>query len=195
MHRFDDAWTWELQQLRVAVTVDNVNAVNNDGWKVLHFVAEGGSVDCVKCCIEMGANVNASSRGGATPLHSASLYGNVVIVRVLLDAGAIVDANHFARFTPLKCAIFGNYGDVACLLMDRGAKVSNVKLDEDVPAIPDWVTTFIESRSRCRSAAIVMIAIHKYHRTNVTGNNDINVIKLISKHVWSMRMDDAWKNT
>jgi subtilase family serine protease len=69
--------------------------------------------------------------------------------------------------------------------------VSNVKLDEGLPAIPDWVTTFVEARSKCRTAAITIIGIHKYHRTTVTGNNDINVIKLISEHIWSTRLDDG----
>jgi ankyrin repeat protein len=111
---------------------------------------------------------------------------------VLLDAGAMVDATDKYGRIPLYYAIRDKRVAVARLLVDRGGKVSNVKLDEDVPAIPDRVTVFIESRSRCRFASIAIIGIHKYHRTTMTGNIDINVIKLISKHIWSMRMDDGW---
>jgi hypothetical protein len=108
-----------------------------------------------------------------------------------LDAGAMVDGVSGGD-TPLYRALCYKHDDVARLLVDRGAKVCKVELDERVPAIPDWVTTFVESRSNCRCAAIAIIGIHKYRRTTVTCNNDINVIKLISKHIWSARMDDVW---
>jgi hypothetical protein len=85
-----------------------------------------------------------------------------------------------------------NRVDAARLLIDRGATVSTVQLDKYLPAIPDWVTTFIESRSNCRTVSIIIIGIHKIHRTSVTGNNDINALQLISKHIWSTRMDGLW---
>jgi ankyrin repeat protein len=229
--QFRAAWCGDLQQLRVALTVNNVNVVdvsyqstalhyaaqyahldcvkyciemgadvnarNRVGSTPLHCALERGSVatvtDCVKYCIEMGANVNASTNFGYTPLYYASLRGFVDVVRVLLDAGAHVDVAEENGRTPLCGAIRMEHVDVARLLMDRGARVSNVKLDGLVPAIPDWVTTFIESRSNCRSAAIAIIGIHKYRRTTMTGNNDINVLRLISKHIWSMRMDNVWE--
>jgi hypothetical protein len=93
---------------------------------------------------------------------------------------------------PPYFATLYKYVDVARLLIDRGAKVSNVKLKT---AIPEWVITFVESRFNCRLASITIIGIHKYRRTTMTGNNDINVLRLISKHIWSTRMDDAWMDT
>jgi hypothetical protein len=129
-------------------------------------------------CIEMGAKVNARTNGGWAPLHGASLDGHVNVVRVLLDAGAIVDAADDDGETPLYETIRDKHPGVARLLIDGGAKVSNVKLDEDVPAIPDWVTTFIESRSNCRTVSLVIIGIHKYRRTTATINNDVNVLRL-----------------
>jgi hypothetical protein len=106
----------------------------------------------------------------------------------LLDAGALVDATTEFGSTPLYYAIYSKHVEIARLLIVQGgAKVSKLVLDKDVPAIPDWVTTF-----KCQTAALVVIGIHKYHRSNVTGNNDINVLRLISKHIWSTRMDGAW---
>jgi ankyrin repeat protein len=113
-------------------------------------------------------------------------------LRLCADAGAMVDAASNNGWTPLCRAIGNKRNDNARLLIDRGAKVSNVKLDKWMPAIPDWVNTFIESRSSCRCSAIAIIGMHKYHRTTVTENNDINVLRLISKHIWSTRMDDRW---
>jgi hypothetical protein len=184
-----------LQQLRVALTADNVNNVDASDWgcTALHLAASNGHDECAKFCIEMGANVNARNNFGRSPLQYASWQGHVSVARVLLDAGALVDATDNMKWTPLYWAIRYKRVNAAQLLVDRGAKVSNVKLDKYLPStsIPDWVTTFVESRSKCRCAAIAIIGIHKYRRTTVTGNN-INVIKLIAKHIWSTRMDDVW---
>jgi ankyrin repeat protein len=189
------AHTGDLQKLRVALTVDNVNVATpygpSAGWTALHYATTSGSVDCINYCVQMGANVNARDIDGCTPLYYAS-FRHLNVVRVLLDAGAMVDATDNDGWTPLHRAICNKGVDVMRLLIDRGSKVSNVKLDTRIPAIPDWVTIFVESRSKCGSVSIALIGIHKYRRTNVTGNNDINVIKLVSKHIWSMRMDDVW---
>jgi hypothetical protein len=186
MDQFQAARHGDLQQLRDMLTVDNVNDVDDRDWTAIHCAAWYGHDDCVKCCIKMGANVNVRTNAGSTPLHLASDDFNVV--RILLNAGARVDATDNYRRTPLYDAIRLKRVDVTRILIDRGAKVSNVKLDHWVPAIPDWVIAFIESRSNCRSAAIIMIGIHKYRRTILTGNNDVNVIRLISKHIWLTRM-------
>jgi hypothetical protein len=132
-------------------------------------------------------------RSAHTPLYGASAIGNVDIVHMLLDARAIIDARDYDGYTPLWRGIQGKHVDVARMLLDWGAKISNVKLDSYLPVIPDWVIVFIESRSNCRTASTIVIAIHKYHRTNITaGHNDMNVLRLISKHIWSTRMDDKW---
>jgi hypothetical protein len=188
MDQFMVAMMGNLQHLRAALRNVNVEDVNSSGWTVLHCATYKGHFDCVEYCIEFGANVNARNNDGWLPLHLASLNRHVDIVRILLDAGAIVDATNNFGWTPLCRAIVDKHDDLVRILIDRGAKVSNI-LDKQFCAIPDWVTTFIQSRSKCRFAAILIIDIHKYHRTNMTGNNDINVIKLISKHIWSMRMN------
>jgi ankyrin repeat protein len=195
MSQFTAARKGDLQQLRVALTAGNVNDVDLNGWTALLYAANTGNVDCVKFCIEMGANVKVHDRHGYTPLHLASLHGCVNVARVLLDAGAIVDMTDDDGWTPLYWAIRNERGDIACLLIDRAAILSYVKLDGYVPAIPDWVTTLIEAQSKCRSVSIAIIGIHKYRRTTLTGNNDISVLRLISKHIWSTRMDDVWVTT
>jgi ankyrin repeat protein len=190
MDHFKAARIGDLQELRVALTADNVNDTLGGGWTVLHWAARNGHDGCVKYCLEMGANVNARTNGGL-PRYTLHFYtGGCAVVGVLLDAGAIVDATQNTGRTPLHRAIDTKRVDVARRRIDRGAKVCNVELDEDVPSIPEWITTFVESRSKCRCAAIAIIGIHKYHRTTVIGNNDINVLRLIAKHIRSTRMDD-----
>jgi hypothetical protein len=195
MDQFVAAKMGYLQQLRVALTVDNVNDCDEYGRTALHLAACNGQDECVKYCVKMGANVNARTNHGWTPLHIAAMDGRVDFARVFLDADVLVDATDNYGMTPLHFAIDNKRVDVAQMMIDQGAKVSNVKLDEYVPAVPDWITTFIESRSTCRFVAVIVIGIHKYHHTSVTGNNDINVLKLISKHIWSTQMDNAWPET
>jgi ankyrin repeat protein len=185
-----------LQMLRDMLTTENVDDVDRIQRTALHFVALKGHYECAKLCVKLGANVNARDDIGVCPLHFASSYEHVKVAHVLLDAGATVDVTDKEGCTPLYHAIANSSIDVARLLIDRGGKVSNVKLDAKVHSIPDWVTKYIASRSRCRSVVIIIIGIHKYHRTCVnTGNNDINVLRLVGKHIWSTRMDDAWSQS
>jgi hypothetical protein len=192
--QFEAARKGDLEDLRDALTTDNVNDTDVGGWTALQWAVYSWHFNCVKYCIEMGANVNACTNDGYTPLHYASSPRQMDIARVLLDAGAIVDFADNNGWTPLYRAIYNKYVDCGRLLVDRGAKLLKVKLDSDVPAIPDWITAFIESQSKCRCAATIIIGIRKYQRTTVTGNNDINVIRLISRHILSTRMDVAWVN-
>jgi hypothetical protein len=136
MDQFRAADEGDLKQLRVALTEDNVNDVDGglSGWRALDHAARGGHIDYINYCIEMGANVNADAKYGCTPLHRASSYGHVNIALVLLDVGALVDVENVGR-TPPYLAICDECFDVARLLVDRGAKVSNVKLDEDLPSL------------------------------------------------------------
>jgi ankyrin repeat protein len=192
MDQFDAARVGDSQQLRRVLTTHNVDD-KFVGRTALHYATTNGHVECAKICVEMGANVNASDNNGCAPLHFASACGHIELVSLLLDAGAFVDFTDVCELTPLHHAFRNNYIDTARLLIDRGGKVENVKLlNYCLPAIPRWVKKYVTSRSKCRYIATIIIGIHKYHRTNITGNNDINVLRLISKHVWSTRMGDVW---
>jgi ankyrin repeat protein len=79
------------------------------------------------------------------PVTQCVIEWHVNVVRVLLDAGANVDATGNNGRTPLYNALRVKHVEVTRLLVDRGGKVSDFKLNEDFPAIPDWVTTFVES--------------------------------------------------
>jgi ankyrin repeat protein len=187
MDQFDAADSGNWEHLCAVLTLGNVDHVSEYGRTALQLATLCGSLQCVRCCLNMGANVNKADRYGCTALHFASA-GGADVARALLDAGATVDAKTQHLCTPLYNAIYGNNDDVAQLLIDRGANASTIELDRFVPEIPNWLESFVTFRSNCRRAAIFVIGIHKYHRTNLTGNNDINVMKLIGKHIWSSRM-------
>jgi ankyrin repeat protein len=191
MDQFSAAQHGDLQSLRETVTRDNVNNEHGDST-ALHLAAHWGHTECTKYLLEMGANINARTIGGWVPLHDASEFGRVDVARVLLDAGADIEATGIDGWTPLYWSIIRKHRNVAQLLLDRGASVLNVLDKKIIPSFPSWILQMVASRSRCRSVSITMIGIHTYHRTNVTGPNDFNVLRLVSKHIWSSRMDDAW---
>jgi ankyrin repeat protein len=194
MDQFRAAEVGDLQRLQQLLTPHNVDSASIYSSTVLHSAAAFGHVDCVKWCLEMRANVSACAPGRLTPLHFASSNGYVDVVRVLLDSGASIDATSDKGYAPLDLAIQCNRIDAVRFLIDRGAvEVSSFKLNKREPAIPDWVDSIIASRLNCRSISIIIIGAHKYRRTNITGNNDNNVMRLIAKHIWSSRMDELWK--
>jgi ankyrin repeat protein len=135
MNQFEAAQDDDLQQLRVALTVDNVNNVHDSGWTALHYSTYRGTVECVKYCIEMGANVNARSDDRQTPLHLASFrWGDHVnVVRVLLAAGAMVDATNNDGDTPLHDVSSNGLVNVVRVLLDAGANVDATNYDGSTP--------------------------------------------------------------
>jgi ankyrin repeat protein len=181
-----------LQELlqRPEYTVHTLDVI---GCNALSWAAGGGHVACVAYLLKEGSNVNsASSSGGWTSLHNSSMYGFADVTRMLLDTGAVVDTPHnTCGWTALYWAIRNNHPNVARVLIDYGAKISNVVLESDRP-IPNWVQEIVASRNRCCCAAVLLIAIHKFHHTKLMGRNDINVIKMVAKHIWSTRFHESW---
>lgn len=47
----------------------DINAQDNQGNTLLHYKAESGDLDSVRCLIENKAIINITSTSGATPLH------------------------------------------------------------------------------------------------------------------------------
>jgi hypothetical protein len=74
MDQFRAAREGDLQKLRDALTVGNVNRMDVVGFTALHF----GRIECMKYCLDMHANVNnrnkygsAQLRGFVNPSHSS----------------------------------------------------------------------------------------------------------------------------
>jgi hypothetical protein len=178
------------------ISVSKASTVSQDNVKSLQrrLTASNGRVDCVRFCLEMHANVNTRVfLTESSPQHNAVMYGSVDVVRLLLDAGAIIDAEDRFGWTPLRECLQSNHHVHKKIARILGSKIVKVKLNKNFPAIPDWAYKFAAFKY-CRSVAVTIVGICKHHRTNVTCHMDINVIKLIGKHVWSMRMDDAWSS-
>jgi ankyrin repeat protein len=192
MNSFQAAFRGRVDRLRTLVSVANVNSTNSHLRTALHLASQSGNGECAKLLIQCGANVHARDMYGWTALHYATKIGCVDVARDLIEAGAMVDATNNNGETALHWAILETHHNCALLLIERGARVSNVKLDKFLPCVPSWVQELIESRCLCRSAAIALIGIHKYHCTTVTGPNDNNVIREVAKYIWATRLEHAW---
>jgi hypothetical protein len=70
------------------------------------------------------------------------------------------------------------------LLIDRGADIIIGDWTR-VPIIPIHIQEFIKSRNLTRVTAIAFITLYK---KAYVGGNGKDVLRLIGKHIWSMRM-------
>jgi hypothetical protein len=185
----------QLERLRVLVSQEknNVNDSNLLGFTALHFAAQNAyrGAACVQYLAELGANLNAQDHGGWTALHYASIDGLVEVLHALIWAGALIDVKDNEGRTPLRLALYGNRFRIAIPLLDHGANIANVRLDCDLTELPNWIRA-LASQSLCRTVAVIVIGIHKFHRTVITASNDVHVMRMIAKHIWSLRVDAAW---
>ncbi len=88
---------------------------------VLHFAAEGGSVESAKLLLDRGVDINAKDSADETPLHVAARRGRPEMVRYLLDRGANPNALNSADETPLHVAARCGRPEMVRYLLDRGA--------------------------------------------------------------------------
>jgi len=102
-------------------SLPDVNAVDMDGWTLLHFAAGQGCLHLVEMLIQKGANVNASNFGW-TPLHWAADGGHKEVVTYLIKNGAEVNAKEMQGNTPLHCAAVAGRLDTVRLLLNNGAE-------------------------------------------------------------------------
>lgn len=63
----------------------NVDAVDEDGWTLLHFAAAEGSVKCLRVLVQRGADVTKEEVRKWTPLHYAAAWGHAKCVKVCVE--------------------------------------------------------------------------------------------------------------
>jgi ankyrin repeat protein len=168
-------------------TRENVVCIGHDGLSPLHF-AVGGMRDLVLkfMVVELGADVNVRadlSESNETPLHRAAMLGRIDTARVLVEHGALIDAVDANGHTPLYIALSHGRQSVATLLLDHGASWKSCACE-----VPKWVDDYVKARDACRRACVALSSL----RCNGTRMIDINVLRLMGKHLWSFRKDQSW---
>lgn len=84
--------------------------------------SQNGNLECVKTCIENGADSNSKNQYGNTALMWASSEGFTKIAELLLKSGADPNAVDIYGKTSLYFAKLKKYKDIEKLLRENGAK-------------------------------------------------------------------------
>ena len=103
----------------------DVNAVDSDGFTVLHLAVANNHKNIVELLVAKGADINAKDDDGFTPLHWTAIKGHKEIVELLIDNGANVNpkGDEFGM-TPLHKAASKGHREITELLIANGADVN-----------------------------------------------------------------------
>ncbi|XP_031637030.1 GA-binding protein subunit beta-1-like [Contarinia nasturtii] len=89
----------------------------------LHYTAQYGLIDAIKCLIERGLSVNSEDSLKRSPLHYAARWGHAEVIKCLIEHGANVNAIDIKKRTALHYAArWGNVKEIQ-LLIKNGANV------------------------------------------------------------------------
>ena len=192
----------DIASLISYITPENVNLRYNNGVSPLWMAVDKGDHVLVKHCIDMGAVMDIICYE-ETLLHHACCK-SLQIVKILLDAGVDVNQyiahpnryfygiHHYVLGACIHNVTIGN--TVPKVLIDYGADpnlLENAYRTNSDMSFPQYLKNFILMRNRKRSKAIRLIAIHKYKLSKIKRINeqDVNILKLIGKHIWSFRLE------
>lgn len=174
------------------VTPKNVNATINYGGCLLFRAAKSGRRDVVEALLRLGADPNVASIYIPAVWISTRQY-DVEITRLLLQAGANVNTyrEEHTRFNDCNCmcmfckVIRGAHTHHARLLVDWGYRL----FDKDFLMMPEWFTKWVHDREACRMIALQIMALQRHRKPDVSSGQDMNVLRMIAKQIWSNRMD------
>jgi len=177
--------------LRSAINNDNINVPIPDGpgWTPLHYIcSDYNKTDdptMLKWLVDHGANMHAMSDHGNTPLHIALCGLKYNCARTLLNCGANVNAVNYSNHTPIE-RTYREYGqslpdNIIMLLLDYGATII------DFSWFPQNVHNVVKLRNLARDAALIVLGIHRYHRSLLISINNKDIARLIARMVWDSR--------
>jgi ankyrin repeat protein len=182
-----------LEYLKKHVNSENANEKDLIYYRTsIHWAALQNKPDCIQYLLNIGCNILKYDCFDWPAIYLASVYGHSECVKILIDAGANIEDRggiHSTNYTSLHGAILNNHFETAYLLIDRGAKIENVDIDtRSITSIPRLITEFIEHRKQHRHSAIIVLGLKKYRMPNTFQSNGRDAIRLIGKHIWSLRM-------
>lgn len=101
------------------------------GWQCIHYAAVSGSADCVRLCLERGADGNSRTVRGQTPLHHACRIGSEEIVQILLDHDVDSRVADDQRWRPVHTAAAAGHSAIVSKLLVCSASSWSV-IDEQI---------------------------------------------------------------
>jgi ankyrin repeat protein len=171
------------------VNRENVNTIYLNTQSLLRFAMRNRRIDFIRYLISIGADVNYADHEWWSALMRASCDNDHKLIEILLNAGADVTYVNSEWYTSLGLILrdTGSH-DCAKLLIDRGA---HKHLSDRDNRCTNWMEDYITDRTALNQSILTLLASHKHkkHNQNIWFiKQDKYVIKIIGKHIWSMRM-------
>lgn len=161
----------------------------------LHFACRSNAVDCIRVLIERGAKPDMGLNKEISSPDICCTNANIEAMRLLLDAGADPNTTFIPPFGYGDCkderTILDDTLQFSCikfsrLLVDRGATKHNTRC-----AGTDLrYGRIMDERNKCRTNAILVASMMKICPFESVLRNDVNIMRLIAKHVWTFRLSN-----
>jgi ankyrin repeat protein len=125
--------SWEghiggLQKLLSVVGDEGLADTDENGWKALHYAADGDHGEVVKFLVSKGAQANSKNNKGQTPLMHASWKGHLRTVQKLVEVGGAKEQGLEERsndgWTALHYAARTGHEEVMSFLLRHGAQAN-----------------------------------------------------------------------
>ncbi|TMW69658.1 hypothetical protein Poli38472_001814 [Pythium oligandrum] len=153
----------DVRKFMVGFEGVDINAVDEDGWSVLHAAYKRGDLEIVMILIELGAVKNAVTESGKSVLHAACHGGSVDAVEFVMTMGFDVNAGDHDGWASLQYAmISGTPGVPELLVAVHGADVNAA--DED-----GWSVLHSSCKMGCLEV-VEMLFEHDVDASAVTTN-------------------------
>ncbi|MBK8396605.1 MAG: ankyrin repeat domain-containing protein [Leptospiraceae bacterium] len=106
------------------LSIEELQAKNQEGETLLHLATIPGNLERVKYLLESGLEVNAVTNFWHTPLHYAVNFGWFEIAKFLIEKGAKVNALTNFDYSPLHYAANQGRANIAKLLIEKGTPLN-----------------------------------------------------------------------
>lgn len=135
-------------------------------------------------------NVNHRDEDGETILHYACRKDKPRLVRNVLEMGADINLATPYGNTPLELVVrCPAFVECSRILIDHRAVEIRYMSEYESRVI----RVILQAFASCRLASLAVAGLSLTCPLKHVRRQDVNVMRLVAKHVWSTRFDDEWE--